>query len=377
MYLERMARLTQAMQSRATDALVVVPGANMRYLTGQAFHTSERLNLIILPADGSTPCMVLPAMEVPRARATAEATLAGRMLFFSWTDEAGPKEALRQALVHAFSTIDRETPMIGVEYLAMRLLELRAIEAVGPTVQTEDATLLLADLRMVKAAAELALLREAVRIVETALQQTIARIQPGVTEQQLAAFWKDAMLQAGAEGESFPCQVASGPNSANPHHHTSQRAVQPGDLIILDGGALYQGYASDMTRTVALGEPGEEARRIYDLVLQANTAARAALHPGTSGEAIDQAARQVIVAGGYGEQFVHRTGHGLGMDVHELPNIVAGSQHPLAEGTTFTIEPGIYLHGLGGVRIEDDVVITASGGESLTSMQRDLLVLPV
>jgi Xaa-Pro dipeptidase len=165
--------------------------------------------------------------------------------------------------------------------------------------------------------------------------------------------------------------------AANPHHHNSDRALQPGDMIIMDGGALHNGYASDITRTVALGDPGPEARAIYDLVLAANAAGRAAVHPGANGEEIDRAARAVIEAGGYGSQFLHRTGHGLGLAIHEPPFIVAGSREPLAVGTTFTVEPGIYVDGLGGVRIEDNLVITADGGESLTSFERELIVVSV
>ncbi|NTV65263.1 MAG: M24 family metallopeptidase, partial [Oscillochloris sp.] len=159
-------------------------------------------------------------------------------------------------------------------------------------------------------------------------------------------------------------------------HSNGQRVFAPGDLIIIDCGARYGGYISDTTRTVALGEPDAEARAIYELVRQANAAGRAAAGPGVSGAQIDAATRQVIAAAGYGAYFNHRTGHGIGLEVHELPNIVAGSDAPLAPGTTFTIEPGIYIPGKLGVRIEDDMVITADGACSLTRMDRELLIVP-
>jgi Xaa-Pro dipeptidase len=183
------------------------------------------------------------------------------------------------------------------------------------------------------------------------------------------------MAKAGG-APSFGTIVASGPNSANPHHSNGDRPFAAGDLIIMDGGAWHQGYASDITRTIALGQPSVEARRIYELVKAANAAGRAAAtRPGATGETIDQAARQVIEQGGYGPQFIHRTGHGLGMEVHEPPYIVGGSRDPLPVGATFTVEPGVYISGVGGVRIEDDVVVTEEGAESLTSFDRDLIVV--
>src|SRR5207248_561998 len=155
-------------------------------------------------------------------------------------------------------------------------------------------------------------------------------------------------IRAAGSSPSFETIIASGPNAANPHHTNSDRAFQQGDLIIMDGGALHDGYASDITRTVALGELSAEARRIYDLVFSANAAGRAAVRPGATGEEVDRAARTVITEGGYGSQFLHRTGHGLGLEMHEPPYMVAGSREPLPIGATFTIEPGIYIAGLGG-----------------------------
>jgi Xaa-Pro aminopeptidase len=257
----------------------------------------------------------------------------------------------------------------------MRVFELRGLEVAARGAQIEDATALLAGLRMVKDADELAAMREAVRIIEAALGQAIAQARAGMTERELAEIWERGIRTAGSL-PSFDTTVGSGPNGASPHHANSERRLQPGDLVVLDGGAYYQGYASDITRTIAIGEPSAEARRIYQLVQAANAAGRAAaVLPGTTGTSIDQAARQVIEEGGYGPQFIHRTGHGLGLEVHEPPFIVAGSDAPLPTGTTFTVEPGIYVEGVCGVRIEDDMVITANGAESLTSFERDLIIV--
>jgi Xaa-Pro aminopeptidase len=374
----RISRFIAAMNEHDVDAVAVVPGANLRYLTGVAFHsgTSDRLTMALFPSDGSLPCLVLPTLEMGRVRESAGEALR----YFPWNDDEGHGEALHQALEAVLPGQRAPTtrPTLGIEETVMRVSELRALERCSShPLRATDATPLLATLRMVKEDAELAAMTEAVRIIETALRATIAHIRPGLTERQLSALWSGEIREAGAEGESFENIVASGPNSANPHHTSSDRPFQVGDLILLDGGAIYRGYASDITRVVALGEPSPTARQIYDLVLQANSAGRAAVRPGVTGEQIDQVTRRVIADGGYGEQFLHRTGHGLGMECHEAPSIVAGNRKPLAVGTTFTIEPGIYVEGIGGVRIEDDVVVTDEGGRSLTSFERELMVLPV
>ncbi len=367
------------MREAGIDALAIVPGANLRYLTGMALYPSERLTLLLLAADGSAPVMVLPAMDAARARTAIQST-EGRdatVHLYTWNDAEGPTDALRQAVAHLFRAgAASSAPTLAVEHTAMRVFELHALQDTLPGLRTVDAAPLLAPLRMVKDQDELAAMARAVAIIETALRETLPHIKPGKTEQQVAALWSQQIMAAGAEGESFPCMVASGPNSANPHHHNSERVLQAGDLIILDGGAVAEGYASDITRTVALGTPSPQASTIYNLVLAANSAGRATVGPGTTGEAIDQATRHVITSGGYGDFFLHRTGHGLGLECHELPNIVAGSTQPLPVGTTFTIEPGIYIAGVAGVRIEDDMVVTEGGGRSLTTFERDLLVLP-
>lgn len=361
---DRLARLQAAMASYQFAAVAVVPGANLQYLAGLGIHMNERLAVAFFPTSGE-PAMVLPALEAPRAQAQARMPIR----FYTWADDEGPDAAL----LRCTSDLALSGARIGVEYTTMRVLELRGIEQ-SAQIQAADATPLLASLRMVKDAEELATMRAAVRIVEESLQNAIAQVRVGMTERELGTIWDQGMRAAGGE-PSFTTIVASGPNGANPHHSNTDRAFQPGDLIIMDGGTLYNGYQSDITRTIALGEPSSEARTIYDLVLAANSAGRAASRPGASGEQIDQAARHEIEKGGYGPQFLHRTGHGLGMEGHEPPYIVAGNREPLQPGATFTIEPGIYLAGSMGVRIEDDVVITADGAESLTTFRRDLIIV--
>ena len=359
----RLDTLRAAMRDRNIHTLAVVPGANMFYLLGLTIHQSERLAVAFIKGDGDV-ALVLPALEQPRAQAEACTPIR----WYPWQDDQGYEQALQQCV--------DDLPIAGalaVEYTAMRVLELRAIE-VAAAVQTSDATELIAQLRMVKDADELEAMRRAVEAVEAGLHEAIQFIRPGVTERAVANVWEQAMRAAGSQGTSFSTIVASGPNSANPHHTTGERELQPGDLVILDGGARVGGYASDITRTVVLGEPSADARRMYDTVLQANRAGVAAAQPGASGATIDQAARAVIDAAGYGQHFVHRTGHGLGIEIHEPPYLHGNSTVPLPIGATFTVEPGVYVPGVGGVRIEDDVVLRQQGAQGLTTFERELIV---
>jgi Xaa-Pro dipeptidase len=368
----RLDRVIAALRERGLDGLALMPDANLRYLSGLNFHHGKRLTLVLVPAGGTTPCFVIPALE----QSQAEATSLIEMRYFPWGDAEGPAGALAAAVEAAFGPGARALTL-AVEHTSMRVMELRALESAVPGLRSVDATPLLAELRMAKDEQELAAIAQAVRIIEVALGRAVAHIRPGITERELSRVISDEVIAAGGDGESFENIVASGPNAANPHHNNTDRPLQAGDLIIVDCGARYGGYISDITRTFALGEPGEEARRIYELVLRANEAGRARARPEATGAEIDAATRAVIEAGGYGQYFIHRTGHGFGIETHELPNIVAGSDEPLAPGTTFTVEPGIYVPGLTGVRIEDDVVISTEGAQVLTSFPRELQVIPV
>ncbi|MGQ9547629.1 MAG: M24 family metallopeptidase [Roseiflexus sp.] len=364
---QRITRIQEAMRRNGFNALAIVPGSNLRYLSGMELHAGLRLTMALTPVSGQS-ALVVPALEYARI---AETT--GTMFrYYPWNDAEGPA----QALIHAARDLGLDAgSVIGIEQTVMRVFELRALEQALSGAQIADATTLLMDLRMVKDAEELNAIRHAVRVVEDALRRTIAQVQAGVRERDIADLWERAIRAAGCL-PAFETTVAGGPNSANPHHTSGDRALQEGDLVVFDGGAVYQGYVSDITRTFAVGHLSDEALRIYDLVQAANAAGRAAAaQPGATGESIDAAARRVIEHDGYGPYFIHRTGHGIGLDVHEPPFIVEGSRDPLPVGATFTVEPGIYIRGLGGVRIEDDVVITADGAESLTTFPRDLQYL--
>ncbi|MFQ3630582.1 M24 family metallopeptidase [Roseiflexus sp.] len=364
---ERLSRIQESLRRHGFDALVVVPGSNLRYLSGLTMHTGLRLTMALTPADGQ-PALVAPGLEYARVAQVTGAVFR----YYPWSDDEGPGAALARA-VH--DTGLRQGSVVGIEHTVMRVFELRALEQALPGAQFADATPLLSELRMVKERVELEAMRVAVQVIEETLRQTIMQVRAGMRERAIVDLWEHAIRSAGCH-PAFETTVASGPNGANPHHTSGDREVQDGDMVVFDGGAVYQGYVSDITRTFAIGRPSDEMRHVYDLVLAANAAGReAAAQPGATGESIDAAARQVIERNGYGSLFIHRTGHGIGLDVHEPPFIVAGNRTPLPVGATFTVEPGIYLRGVGGVRIEDDVVITADGAESLTTFPRELQYL--
>jgi Xaa-Pro dipeptidase len=258
----------------------------------------------------------------------------------------------------------------------MRVLELRYLEAGAPKALFVSAPAVTAQLRMIKDAGELAAMRRAAQIAQQGLLQTLPMVKAGVSERQIAAELTAQLLRAGADPElPFAPIVSSGPNGANPHATPSERILASGDLLVIDWGASYQGYGSDITRTFAIGAVEPEFAHIYELVAGANAAGRAAGRPGIPAGEVDRAARAVIDSAGYGAAFFHRLGHGLGMEDHEEPFIYDANTLLLAPGMTFTVEPGIYLTGRGGVRIEDDMVITEAGAESLTDLPRTLQML--
>ncbi len=346
----------------------LVPGANLRYFTGVAMALSERPTVAFFPAAGA-PAVVLPVLEAQAARAI----LPGEVRLFSYGDEEGPATAFAQAA----EALALEGKPIGVEYQAMRLLEMRRIEQAAPGCRLVATEPWLPQLRMLKDEIELAAMQQAVAVAQRAVQRLLDEraIRAGHTEQEVAADLQIALLKEGSQGEAFLPIVVAGPNSALPHGSPSERLLVEGDLVILDWGAQVDGYRSDITRTFSLGRPSGVIEQIFDAVLAANEAGRMAARPGMPAQEVDRAARRAITLAGYGEYFLHRTGHGLGLETHEPPYMVEGNEAPLRTGMTFTVEPGIYLAGVGGVRIEDDVVVTSAGAETLTSLPRELICL--
>jgi len=337
------------------------------YLTGLDFHLMERpVIAVFLPAEA--PILVIPRLESLKLEGLPFAIRA-----FTYDEDPSEWPGVFQT---AFRAAGIEAAKVGVEPIRLRLLELRILEKAAPNASFISAEENLAALRKFKDESEVATMREAVQIAQRGLLATLPMIKAGVTERKIAAELMVQLLRAGGEPEpAFSPIVSGGPNSANPHASPSDRPLQKGDLLVIDWGAAYKGYLSDLTRTFAIGPVEPEYVQIARIVAEANAAGRAAAGPGVAAGLVDKAAREVIEKTGYGAFFTTRTGHGLGMEVHEEPYIRSGNPYILQPGNVFTIEPGIYLPGRNGVRVEDNVVITQNGSECLSDLPRELRLL--
>lgn len=360
---KRVAELQALGGKHGVDAFVIVPSANLFYLTGFTMGMSERPAFMVVPQQGE-PIFFCPAFEAERMRRGT-----GINHLVTYTDEQGPMSAMQQAL--ASSGIGSK---VALEYRACRMLEFDLVFQAAGGFEYVDARPLLAELRMAKDAVEQASMQRAADAVNAMLDGIKEAIKPGVSEVELQAAAVAALERDFPDARPAFITVVSGEKTALPHASSSDKQVQPGELVMADLGAVVDGYVSDITRTFATAPLDKELDMVYDLVLEANRAAKAAVRPGITAEEVDHIARRVITDGGYGQYFTHRTGHGLGLEVHEEPYIVDGNTLPLQVGHTFTVEPGIYLPGKGGVRVEDDVIVTEQGCHSLTSYRHDLRV---
>jgi Xaa-Pro dipeptidase len=360
----RLLDLQERAAAAGLDCMALLPGPNLYYLTGLQFHLMERPIVAFFPV-GNTPAIVLPEFEAGKLAAAPYALTA----YTYGEDDRSRLDAFQQAVAH----LELVDSLVGVEARRMRVLELRLIERFASNTRFEAAEEVLASLRMVKSADELRHMRRAAEIAEQALLAVLPRVRIGQTEKEVAAELTGELLRAGTEMPlPFEPIVASGPNAALPHSTVSERNLRAGDLLVIDWGAKSGGYCSDLTRTFAVGALDAELARVYEAVLAANEAGRAAVRPGVEAQEVDRAARRVIARAGYGEYFVHRTGHGLGLEEHEEPYIREGNSDRLESGMTFTVEPGIYLPERGGVRIEDNVAVAEGGVLTLSSLPRDL-----
>ncbi len=362
----RFQHLNQAMQEAGLEALALNPSPSLIYLTGLHFHLSERPT-VFLYRPGLPATLVLPELEAAKIDPRAGYDL------FPYGDNP---ESWKAVFSRACNHLSLSGKTIGIEPNRLRVLELRFLEAGVSHAQIQSAESCLAVIRMHKDENEVAAMRKAVQIAQQALQSALPIIKSGSTEREVAAELVLQLIRAGSDAElPFSPTVAGGPNSANPHAVPSDRPLQDGDMLVIDWGATYQGYCADLTRSFAMVELDPEFEKIGVIVKEANLAAQKQVAAGVRAGQVDCAARDVIEKTGYGVQFTHRTGHGLGLEVHEHPYIYAENQQALEEGMTFTIEPGIYLPGKGGIRIEDNVVVTSRGCDCLSDMAREIQTL--
>lgn len=365
--LARQERLSKILTESGYSALILNPGPSLKYMTGLSFHLMER-PVVVFFTPKKPPIIVLPELETAKLD-----SLSYPIKAFSYGENPGSwgsvfKSAAQEAGING--------TRVAIETRQLRVLELRYLETAAPKAQFVSGEECIAALRMIKHSSEIESMRRAAEIAQDALRATFPVIKPGVTEREIAAELTAQLLRAGSEPEMpFAPIVSGGPNSANPHAVPSDRALQQGDLLVIDWGASYRGYISDITRSFAIKSVEQEFQQIAQIVAEANAVGRAILRPGILAGEVDRAARTVITHAGYGDYFIHRTGHGIGMEGHEEPYIFAENSLPLAPGMAFTIEPGIYLPGRGGVRIEDNVVITKDGADCLTDLPRELIQL--
>ncbi|WP_349268608.1 dipeptidase [Mycolicibacterium parafortuitum] len=360
----------RAAASAAADAglagLVITPGYDLRYLTGSRAQTFERLTALVLPAAGD-PTIVVPRLELAALKESAVAELG--VAVRDWVDGEDPYRMVAEALG------GRAPQKVAVtdSMTALHLLPLAEVLGTVPVLATD----VLRRLRMIKDPAEIDALRKAGEAIDRVHARVPEFLLPGRTEADVAADIAEAIVAEGHSEVAFII-VGSGPHGADPHHECSDRELRAGDIVVVDIGGPYDpGYNSDSTRTYSIGEPDPEVARRYAVLQRAQRAAVEAVRPGVTAEQIDAAARDVLAAEGLADAFVHRTGHGIGLSVHEEPYIVAGNTLPLAEGMAFSVEPGIYFPGQWGARIEDIVVVTADGALSVNNRPHDLVVVPV
>jgi Xaa-Pro dipeptidase len=354
-YRERQAKLRAAAKSRGWEAVLVTPSTNLAYATGLHMGRSERLTALLLFTEGPA-VLITPAFE--ESNVTRDATVDEVK---TWPEEQDPFAIAAKLLTGKTVGIEGST-----SYSTASL-----VSAAG-SVKAEDATPVFDALRSVKSEEELSFIREAGRRTVLAITGTHARLRRGMTEQEVSVVLEQEFAKIGVRSDGL---VQFGPSSALPHGGPGDRALSRGDVVLIDCGCRVRGYTSDVTRTVSFGTPSDEVRKVYGIVDRAQVAGIAALDAGRTGEEVDRAARKVIEDAGYGAYFTHRLGHGLGLDGHEQPYLVKGNRKPLVAGNTVTIEPGIYLPGKFGVRIEDDYGVKEKGLASLSVRPTELVIL--
>ncbi|MFI9839675.1 M24 family metallopeptidase [Nonomuraea sp. NPDC051941] len=359
----RLTAVQEATAKAGLDALLLTPGPDLRYVSGYEAKPLERLTCLVVPASGE-PYMMVPRLELPAAQASPASRLGLEFVAWDETDDPYAIAAARLGQVEKVGLADRMWAMSSLRF-----------REVLPGAEQVLAGTVLRELRMRKSAAEVAALREAGEAIDAVHRRVPEFLRAGRTEREVGRDIAEAIMATGHATVDFVI-VASGPNGASPHHDVSDRVIQSGEPVVVDiGGQLHNGYCSDSTRTYSVGEPPADFAAYYEVLRRAQDAACAAVRPGVSCESIDAAARDIIAEAGYGDYFIHRTGHGIGIETHEEPYIVSGNGEPMEAGFAFSVEPGIYLPGSHGARIEDIVVCTDTGAERLNNTPRDLVIV--
>lgn len=364
---KRIKKLTALMESEGVEGIAIIAGYDLKYFTGLDFHLSERPAILILNNKGQGS-FIFPEFEKDKVNQSQI-----QLDAFPYTEDS---QTWPEVTKLALEKVESLKSRIAVSPTAMRFLEINLLQSASENIKIVSGESIFKDIYILKDNEEIKYMRKAVEIAQNALLKTLPDIKIGKTEKEIANLLVVNLLNGGSEPVlPFNPIVASGPNSANPHATPGDRKLQAGDMLIIDWGARVNGYVSDITRTFAISQIPPDFDKISEIVLAANRSGRETAAPGIEANQVDAAARTVIEKANYGEYFLHRTGHGIGLNAHEDPYISSTSTTVLQEGMTFTVEPGIYIKDKGGIRIEDNVVITANGCETLTSLPREIRVI--
>lgn len=357
-------QLTEMMSEQKVDAVIVGPSSDLQYLTGLAPYADERFKALVVLADKR--CFyICPSLYYEET----VNTLGEDSKIYVWDDTSGFLSALDKAKTEYGLVGKRIAVNEGIR--AIDMLDLQ--DFLGGSFVKADK--MLEQLRIIKSNSERQNLRRAAEIIDEVVMDLTKYIRPGLREKDVKRKVEELCIEKGASGISFEPLIASGPNSSMPHYNDDKRVIEEKDIVIIDIGCKYNGYCSDITRTVFVGEPTDEQRKIYEIVLEANRQGERCIREGLAAEDVDKAVRDVIEKAGYGKYFIHRTGHGIGVAVHEAPYINTGNRLALKSGMAFSIEPGIYLPGKFGVRIEDIVVVDGDKAEVLNKCPKELIAI--
>jgi Xaa-Pro aminopeptidase len=359
---ERLTQVAEAVRAKGLDVLLLTPGPDLRYVTGYDAKQLERLTCLAVPSDGD-PFLLVPALELKAAQASPAGALS--LDIVTWQETENPFGIVSRAIG------DPRSVALSDRMWALHVLQFADA---FPAARQHLASAVLSPLRVRKSAAEIQALKAAGEAIDRVHANVPQWLKPGLTERQVGARIAEAILAEGHVQVDFVI-VGSGPNAASPHHEVSDRVITDGDVVVVDiGGTMPSGYCSDCTRTYAMGHAPDDFAKYYEVLYNAQEAATVSVRPGVTAESVDRTARTVITDAGYGEWFIHRTGHGIGLESHEDPYIVAGNTTPLEPGMAFSIEPGIYP-GPHGARIEDIVICTEDGYQRMNNAPRALAIV--